>query len=361
MAQGNDERVAEKRFHGDYHGAVSSPPGRLTLADIARLAGVGLGTASRALNNAPGVSPATRRRVLDVAERHSYVVSPEASRLAGGSTGRVAVVVPHLSRWFFGAMVEAIESVLRDADLDVLLYHVGDLQDRRDFFERLPARRKVDAVLVVGFGVEEPERQRLALLGVQVVAAGGRHAVYPHVGVDDAEAGRQAVDHLISLGHSAIAMIEAVDPDQATSPPGRSAAYHAALAAAGLPVDERLVVRTRWGGEEGAAAMAQLLTVPDRPTAVYAHSDEVAIGAVRTLRRIGLRVPQDVSVVGIDDHPLAALTDLTTVAQPVTEQGRVAAELTLALLRGTPPGLQAVTLPTRLVVRHSTAAPPRRG
>ena len=188
---------------------MSSPSaGRLTLADIARLAGVGLGTASRALNNAPGVSPATRRRVLEVAERHSYVVSPEASKLAGGSTGRIAILVPHVSRWFFGAMLESLGSVFRDADLDVLLYHVGGPQDRRDFFQRLPARRKVDAVVVVGFPVEEAERERLELLGVQVVAAGGQHAVYPRVCIDDLEAGRRAVDHLISLGHRAIAMID---------------------------------------------------------------------------------------------------------------------------------------------------------
>lgn len=339
---------------------MSSPSaGRLTLADIARLAGVGLGTASRALNNAPGVSAATRRRVLEVAERHSYVVSPEASNLAGGSTGRVAILVPHVARWFFGAMLESLASVFREADLDVLLYHVGGFQDRRDFFERLPARRKVDAVVVVGFPVEEAERERLELLGVQVVAVGGQHAVYPYVCIDDVEAGRQAVHHLISLGHRAIAMIEAFDPDQPNGPSGRSDAYYGALAAADIPLDERLVVSTDFGGEQGAEAMAQVLSIPDRPTAVYAHSDEVALGAVRTIRRIGLRVPEDISVIGIDDHPLACLTDLTTVAQPVAEQGRLAAELTLALLRGTPPERRAVVLPTRLVVRHSTAAPRR--
>jgi LacI family transcriptional regulator, repressor for deo operon, udp, cdd, tsx, nupC, and nupG len=339
---------------------VSSPPaqGRLTLADIAKLAGVGLGTASRALNNAPGVSAATRRRVLDVAERHAYVVSPEASNLAGGSTGRVAVVVPHLSRWFFGAMVDALEAVFREADLDVLLYHVGGHQERRDFFERLPARRKVDAVVVVGFDVEASECERLGLLGVEVVAVGGQHAVYPHVCIDDEDAGRRAVDHLLSLGHTAVAMIELRDPDRPGLPADRSVAYHRALAAAGIEPDPRHVVSTEWDGEQGAAAMAELLSVRRRPTAVYAHCDEVAIGAVRTISRLGLRIPEDISVVGIDDHPLAALTDLTTVAQPVTELGRRAAELTLALLRGAPPDQQAVTLPTRLVVRHSTAGPP---
>src|SRR5271169_6989104 len=116
----------------------------------------------------------TRERVLAVAAQLSHVVSPEASRLSGGSTRRVALVVPHISRWFFATLLEGLEAVLRDADLDVLLYHVGDVEDRRDFFDRLPARRKVDAVVVLAFPVAELERQRLELMGVSIVAAGGQ-------------------------------------------------------------------------------------------------------------------------------------------------------------------------------------------
>jgi DNA-binding LacI/PurR family transcriptional regulator len=339
---------------------MSESVGRLTLADIARLAGVGVGTASRALNGSPSVAPATRARVLDVAERYHYVISPDASRLARGTTGRVGLVVPHVSRWFFGTMVEALESVFRQAHIDVLLYHVGDRRDRQDFFQRLPARRKVDALVVVGFPVEEAERKRLELLNVQVVAAGGQHAVYPHVSIDDFRAGAQAVGHLVTLGHKAIAMIEAMDPDQSPSPSQRSAAYYSALEEAAIPVDPQMIVRVDWGGEHGAEAMGQLLTVRNRPTSVYAHSDEVALGAIRTIRRAGLRVPEDISVVGIDDHPLAGLTDLTTVRQPVREQGRRAAELVLALLAGDAVD-RSVVLPTRLVVRSTTTPPATAG
>src|SRR3954469_7746201 len=145
---------------------MSESVGKLTLADIARLAGVGVGTASRALNGSSSVAPATRARVLAVADEYHYVISPDASGLGRGTRGRVGVVVPHLSRWFFGTMVEALESVFRQADIDVLLYHVGDRNERQEFFQRLPARRKVDAVIVVGFPVEDDERQRLELLDV---------------------------------------------------------------------------------------------------------------------------------------------------------------------------------------------------
>lgn len=327
----------------------------ITLNDIARLAGVGVGTASRALSNASRVAPATRQRVLDVADALGYVVSPAAASLAKGTTGRVALVVPHLSRWFFGSVVEGLDSVLRSADFDVLLYQVRNVDDRRDFFERLPARRKVDAVVVVAFPVEEFEQQRLKLMGVQIVSAGGRSAVYPYIGIDDYAAGKHAVDHLLRLGHRRIAMLEAVDPDEPHLESGRSAAYDGALAEHGIPVDPTLVITDDWGGEQGALSMEKLISLPNRPTAVFAHSDEVALGAIRTLRRAGLQVPQDMSVIGIDDHPLAQLTDLTTVRQQPRQQGALAATMLLQLLRGEENVEQFVTVPTELVVRRTTA------
>jgi LacI family transcriptional regulator, repressor for deo operon, udp, cdd, tsx, nupC, and nupG len=337
-----------------------SRPDKVNMADVARRAGVSMATASRALNDQPHVSPATRAHVLAVADELAYVVSPEASRLAGGNTRRVAVVVPHISRWFFAAVLEGLESVLRNADLDLLLYHVGDAGDRRDFFQRLPARRKVDAVVVLAMPIAGPERSRLEMMGVHIVAAGGQVATYPYVCIDDTVAGRQAVDHLLFLEHRRIGMIAATEPDQPGWPgnPGRTRAYYEALAEAGLPVDEDLVVTVPWGGAGGADAMARLLSLRDPPTAVYAHSDEVAFGAMSTLRRAGLRVPADVSVVGIDDHPLAVLTDLTTVAQPVREQGVLAGEMVLALLDGLP--ATGTTVPSRLIIRGSTAPPPDR-
>jgi DNA-binding LacI/PurR family transcriptional regulator len=342
---------------------VLRSPNKVTLADIAARAGVSLATASRALSDAYGVSPGTRTRVREVAEELSYVVSPEASRLAGGGSGRVAVVVPHLSRWFFAEMLAGVEEVLREAGLDLLLYNVDTLDHRQRFFERLPARRKVDAVVVLAFPVTEEERLRLELLGVGIVAAGGQSARYPFVCIDDRAAGRLAVNHLLVLGHRRIAMIAAETPLARGWPAvnRRSLAYHDALAGAGIDEDPRLVREIDWGGEEAAAAMADLLASGPPPTAVYAHSDEVAFGALRTLRRAGLRVPEDVSVVGIDDHPFAALADLTTVHQGVREQGATAARMVLDLLRQEPGTPRAVTVPTRLVVRGSTAPPPGSG
>ena len=339
-------------------------PGSLSLSDVAREAGVSLTTASRALNDSYGVSAATREKVLAIARRLDYVVSPDAVRLAGGPTRRVALVVPHIERWFFGEMVNGIETVLASANFDLLLYQVGGPDDRQDFFTRLPARRKVDAVVVVAFPVDQRERERLALMGVGIVAAGGQSADYPYVCIDDYHAGRLAVDHLLESGHRRIAMIAAHDPDQPGWPArsGRSEAYVDALTGAGIAVDHCLVRDVDWGGLNAAEAMADILdaTPESAPTAVFAHSDELALGAIRTLRRRGLRIPEDVSVVGIDDHPLAALTDLTTVHQSVREQGEIAARLVLDALAPIPDGdaPTAVTAPTTLVVRGSTGPAP---
>jgi LacI family repressor for deo operon, udp, cdd, tsx, nupC, and nupG len=231
------------------------------------------------------------------------------------------------------------------------------VQDRHDFFDHLPARRKVDAVVVVGFQVADRERERLETLGVHIVAAGGQTTSYPSVHIDDNAASQQAVNHLLNLGHTRIAMLEAIDPDQPGLTSTRSPGYYECLESAGIPVDPRLVVSAPWGGEHGAASMGRLLSLREPPTAVYAHSDEVALGAIRTLRRAGLREGPDMAVVGIDDHPLAELCDLTTVRQRPDEQGVLAARLLLDLLQGARPVPTSTTVPTQLVVRASTAPP----
>nr|WP_222132053.1 LacI family DNA-binding transcriptional regulator [Pseudonocardia sp. C8] len=333
------------------------------MADVARRAGVSPATASRALSDHPHVAAATRARVWEAARALEYVVSPDASGLARGRTGRIAVVVPHLARWWFGAALEGLAGVLRDAGKDVLLYRLGDAAARQAFFSELPARRRADAVVLLGFGVDGRERERLDRIGMGIVSAGTRIGSHPSVSIDEYAAGRQAVDHLLHLGHRRIGMIVTTDPDlDPAQPEGRAAAYHRALADAGVPADPALSVTVPWGPEGGAHAMGSLLGLSDPPTAVYAHSDEVALGAVGTLRRAGLRVPEDISVIGIDDHPLAALTDLSTVAQPVAEQGATAGRMALAELAGEPVE-RTVTVPTRLVIRGSTAPPrgtPRR-
>jgi DNA-binding LacI/PurR family transcriptional regulator len=329
------------------------------MADVAERAGVSIATVSRALRDVPGVSGATRERIRSLAEELSYVVSPEASRLSRRETGRVAVVVPRIDIWFYSAMLAGIEQVLRDAELDVLVYQVDGEAQRSKFFRDLPARRKVDAVVLIALPLLADEEGRLAVLGVEVIVAGGRLRDYPHVRVDDHQVALTACRHLIDLGHTRIGMIRTGDTDGTrwSSDVERTRGYREALAAAGIPRRDDYVVTRPFGVSAGADGVDLLLALPDPPTAVFGYSDEIAVSALHRLRARGVRVPGDMSVIGVDGHPLAELFGLTTVVQRVDDQARLTGEMVLRRLREDPHGDQSVVLEPELSVRSTTAAP----
>jgi DNA-binding LacI/PurR family transcriptional regulator len=332
--------------------------------DVARLAGVSTATVSRALRGLPAVSEQTRARVAHAAATLGYVASPSASRLAGGRTGSIGVVVPRpITRWFFATVVDAVEEALYPAGWDLLLYSLGDREQvRRRLFHTQALHKRVDAVMLVAtpLGPEDVAAiSALKLPGV-TVSSGTPVPGWPSVRIDDVAAARVATGHLIGLGHSRIAHISG-DPNDdlaITTREDRRLGFHQALRAAGLAPDPALDVEGEFTVAGGERATRELLRRGDPPTAIFAACDELAIGAMRTLREARLRVPDEVSVVGIDDHDLAAALGLTTIAQPAAEQGRRAAHTLLALLLGgriAPAGPEL--LPTSLVVRESTAPP----
>jgi DNA-binding LacI/PurR family transcriptional regulator len=333
-------------------------PGHSRMTDVAARAGVSLATVSRALRGSPEVSAETRSRVLEAATSLSYVVSPAASRLASGRTATVGVVVPFITRWFFAEVVAGLEKGLHQAGMDVLLYNLGDADGRSRFFDRMPLRRRVDAVVILSLALDGCELDLVTGLGVPVVCVGMQVPGCSSVGIDDIDAARRAVRHLIELGHERIGMLRgAVEPNLGfTVPLDRHEGYLAAMAEAGLDT-AGLTASTPWGPDGGAHAMTELLALPQPPTAVFAESDEMAIGALRTLRRAGLRVPEQMSVIGFDDHDMADLLDLTTVWQGVHQQGATAAEMVLSGLAHPDAPPRRVLLPTRLIVRQTTAPP----
>ncbi len=340
-------------------GTGATRRGQAGIIDVARRAGVSPSTVSRSLRGSAKVSAQTRDRVLRAAAELRYVPSPAASRLASGRTGAIGVVVPFAYRWFFTEVLTGLEGPLREAGYDVLLYNVGDPDRRARFFEAMPMRRRVDAVIAVASWFSPAEREALHALGVPLAVVGGHVPGFPRVGIDDAAGARTAVRHLLLLGHRDVAMISG-DPHDAfgrMTTSARRAGFEAALAEAGAPGRPDRVVCEPWGVTGGRRAMEQLLARRRLPTAVFAESDEMALGALQTLRRAGLAVPGRVSLIGFDDHEMAAAGDLTTVAQPVRRQGELAARLLVEVLAGGTPDGGEVLLPTRLVVRGSTGPP----
>ncbi len=329
----------------------------VNMVDVARQAGVSIATVSRALRDLPEVSAATRQRIREIADQLGYVVSPEASRLARRSTDRVAVVVPKIDVWFYSAMLASIEETLRQADFDVLVYQVDGEAQRSRFFQQLPARRKVDAVVLIALPLLPEEESRLGLLGVHVVVAGGQILDFPFVRADDGAATRLAMEHLFSLGHVQIAMLRTSDTEHAawSSDHIRTHAWSDSLAARGIDVPDEYLVTTAPGAMAGAHGVEQLLRLSHRPTAVLAFSDEIALSAIADLTRNGLSVPADMSVIGIDGHPMGEAFGLTTVSQSVPRQGRLAGQIAIDLLRTETEVDHAVVIDCELIVRTSTA------
>lgn len=334
-----------------------------SITDVARRAGVSVATVSRALRGLPNVAPPTRRKVLEAAEALDYVADFNASRLAAGRTLSIGVLIDDLSHWFMSQVVAGSQSVVAEAGYDLVVYQVKRIGERPRMLTAAGYRKRVDGLVVA---IPAPMDVLIGLRDADfpVVAAGVTFPGVPWVGIDDRAAAATATRHLLNLEHERIALIgddPATDNRQAGE---RREGYRSALVGAGLKPEDDLDVDGRFTIRGGSEAMARLLSAGAMPSAVFAMSDEMALGAVRTIRSAGLEIPADISVVGFDDHDLAAATDLTTVHQPVSQVGEVAAALLLEQLAtdgdadGRDPR-RRVTLPTKLCVR-TTSGPMRR-
>ncbi|MGW4523393.1 LacI family DNA-binding transcriptional regulator [Amycolatopsis sp. NPDC004378] len=328
------------------------------LDDVARHAGVSTATASRALRGLPRVSASTRARVASAAAELGYVISHSASSLASGRTGTVGMVVPYLGRWYFAQIISEVERVLRDAGVSVLLYNIGDNEGRTRFFSALPLKRRVDAVVVLSLPLSDVETDLLLGLDVPVVAVGIEEPGMDCIGIDDHAAALLAMRHLAGLGHREIAFIGEGSPVPLgfTAPVRRLAAFRQVREELGCPADPAFEAGGHFTIAGGERAMSRLLGGTKRPTAVFAASDEMAFGALRALRRAGLRAPHDISVIGFDDHEMSDLLELSTVVQPVAEIGRLTGERVVARLGGDPSS-RTSQVDTHLVLRGSTAPP----
>ena len=351
---------------------MARPPvakGRASIVDVAERAGVSVATVSRALRALPNVSPATRERVLRAAADLDYTASPLAAGLVTGRVRSVGVISPYAGRWFFAEVIRGIEQALRERGYDTVLHVLPDLRRREQFFGELPLRRRVDGVVVAAQPLTARELELLHALDQPLASVGMPLEGVHSETIDDVAGATTAVQHLVNLGHRRIAMIGGDDPALGPHPAGepvarvltvpvlRARGYLGTLERAGLEVRPEWQVDGGFTVRGGESAAAQLLALPERPTAIVCQSDEMAFGALAALRRAGLRCPEDVSVVGFDDHELAEFFGLTTVAQPVAELGFRAARWVTDRLEDVPP-VRAVTPHARLVVRSTTGPAP---
>lgn len=332
------------------------------MADVAERAGVSPSTVSRTLRGLTSVAPDVRARVEEAARELDFAVSRHAASLVTGKTGAVAVLVPALDAWFMGAALSRLGPLLRSAGLEMTVYVIPDLAERTAFFERLPARRNADALLVFSFDLTAEETARLDDLEMPVIYVSQHVQGRPSVYVDDVAGACKATRHLLNLGHRRIAFAQTIGARGFSfSTRDRLLGYRQALTEAGIPLDDDLVVTIPPRDKRGTMeAVGNLLSLREPPTAIFADADEQAVPIIWTLRKTGVQVPERMSVVGFDDQDTAEWYDLSTVAQSPSDLGRAAGELALRLIddAGTDRE-QHIVLPTTLIPRATTAPPPR--
>ncbi len=327
------------------------------IADVAQAAGVSTATVSRALRGLPNVSAQTRARVEQVAAELGYIADRSASRLASGRTLAVAVIAPYPERWFFATAISAVENELRAAGMDALLVGLTPPGVPREAFRPGALRGRVDAVIVLTVPLTGRELDELRSLDLPTVFVGASVGGSMSVRIDDARVAALAMEHLLALGHRRIAYIGG-DPTQRlnfTTPADRRAGWLSSLREAGIEPASDWEHPGDFTAVGGALAVERLLALDPVPTAIFAASDEMAIGAMIRAQRLGLNLPGDLSIVGVDGHDLSELLGLTTVEQPVAEQAARAARMVLEDLRtGRSFGGEHVVMPVRLAVRDST-------
>lgn len=332
----------------------------VTIRDVAKLAGVGVGTVSRVLNNHPSVSPSAREAVETAIAQLEFTPSPSARRLQSGKTYTIAAIVPFFTLPSFVERLQGVVAALEDTPYDVVIYNVETVERRDHYLKTLPRRQRFDGLLIVSLPLSDREAAPLSHSGLPTVLIDSRQPVFRRVVIDDVCGGRLATEHLISLGHERIGYVS----DQLGSPFGfvagkhRLEGYRQALSAAGLPIRPDYHAAAVWHGvPEARQAAAGLLRLSPRPTAIFASSDVQAIGVIQAARDAGLRVPEDLSIIGYDDIYLAEFLHLTTIHQPLFTSGVEGVSLLLDEIQQPGRPLAAVSLDVRLVLRQTTAPP----
>ena len=334
--------------------------GRATIREIADLAGVSIATVSRVVNGRDDVSEATRELVQRVVRERGYSANRSARGLSRGRTGLVGGTVPMVHYPYFSHLLAGVAEALYEEDMRLVLCPTLHEKEREvTLLERLLHGTTDGAVIILPEETSD-ELEELLNHGYRFVVIDPLwqlRARVPAVSAAHTAGAAQAMEHLLGLGHRRIAAITGPLSGKASSE--RRRGYYAALAEAGIAPDPQLEIESNFELPGGVAAAERLLDLPDPPTAIFAFNDNMAIGAMRVARARGIRVPEDLSIIGFDDLDEASIVSpaLTTIRQPLAEMGRIAVSLLTRLLDNQRIEALHVELATSLVVRETTGPP----
>lgn len=331
----------------------------VTIIDVAREAGVSNSTVSRVVNNSAQVSPKTREKVLNAMMRLGYVVNQQARSLRGGRSQVIGLLVHEVGNPYIGEMIRGIDEELAANQYEMLLYTTRRRKTKESTFVANIARGLADGLLVLlprdlGSYVETLKQQRFPFVLIDYPADENR---VPSVIASNWQGAYDATSYLISIGHTRIGIITGFMEIAAAV--NRLEGYKAALSDHGIDYDPSLVYEGDFFQTDGFAGASALLDLPHPPTAIFASNDVAAFGVMDAIRSRGLRIPQDVSVIGFDDIPQAqhSFPKLTTVRQPLAQMGRIGAQMLLRRIANPDLPVQQLEVATELIIRDSCQPP----
>jgi LacI family transcriptional regulator len=335
---------------------------KITIIEVAAEADVSFATVSRVINNDAHVKPLTRQRVLEAMQRLDFVANRQARSLAGGKTDTIGVLVPDLGTGYIGEIIRGIDNELGWSKLDLILYTTHRTATKEASYVANLARGMVDGLLLV---LPRSPADYIATLTNRnfpfvLIDHQGIGEDCPAVGATNWQGAFAATEYLITLGHIRIGFITgSMDLGCAED---RLRGYRSALRTYHLPEAPELVYEGAFFQPDGYAGACALLDLNAPPSAIFASNDVMAMGVMDAVRNRGLRIPDDISVVGFDNIPQSAMVypPLTTVQQPLEQMGRVAAQMLLNILNSDKKDVNRIELPTELIIRGSTSSPRNR-
>lgn len=329
-----------------------------TIHDVAKRAGVGIGTVSSVINNSRPVNDSTRQRVLTAIADLDFVPNPSGRRLSMGKTHTIGIIIPFFTGSSQIERLRGVMSVIASSDYDISLFTIETVSQRSKILQTVPRRGRVDGLLIFSMNLSDEDVRRVRQESIPTVLVETAHTELSHLYVDGATAAQTAVDYLIKLGHCRIAYIsDYLDDPFGTFSRNRYLGYTQAHQAAGLPIQPEYLRQGEHSRASGRRMTLELFSLPNPPTAIFAYSDEFALGVLEAARDLNLHVPGDLAVIGYDDIELAHFAQLTTVRQHLFESGVQGVELLLDAIENPEALPVQLQIPTDLVIRQTTAPP----
>lgn len=339
----------------------------VTIYDVAKKAGVGIGTVSRVINNSPQISPSTREKVIKVIRKLKYQPSAMAQGLARKKSNIIACVVPFFTGYFYFEVLNGIQQALSTLGYDLILYNVDKLEKKEEILKRTIRERKVDGVLLISLPISNKLVTTFRESNLPIVLVDSYHDALDSITIENKEGAFIATEHLITLGHKRIGMINGC----LSSVPAinRLEGFKAALNKYDIAYHDTLVINVGLNGDPevlhndgfnkkaGYKAMNKLLALNgERPTAIFISSDIQATGAIKAIQEHDLKIPDDITIVGFDDIELSEYLGLTTVHQPMYDMGTLAVNRLMDKIVGKDSNSYKTVFPTKLVIRETCGA-----